>query len=104
MNELMTGLLCQCGHDYACHAPAPHTGCRECDCNISRADIAERGGKLLASAVVERDALREALEAYRQDHDSDLESLAHDMGIAPSPCDCWLCLQARAVPKGGNPS
>ena len=62
MNELMTGLQCQCGHDYACHAPAPYTGCGECDCTISRADVAERGGKLLATAIAERDALQVALE------------------------------------------
>ena len=64
MNELMTGLQCQCGHDYACHAPAPYTGCGECDCTISRADIAERGGRLLATAIAERDALRGACEAF----------------------------------------
>ena len=66
MNELMTGLLCQCGHDYACHRPAPHTGCGECGCPISRADIAEQGGKLIAAFMDERDALRKALrEAWR---------------------------------------
>ena len=61
MNELMTGLQCQCGHDYACHAPAPHAGCGECNCAISRADIAEHGGRLLASALVEQEWLRDAL-------------------------------------------
>ena len=51
-NALMTGLLCQCGHDYACHLPAPHTGCGECNCTLSRADIAESRGRLITMLLL----------------------------------------------------
>ena len=103
MNELMTGLQCRCGHDYACHAPAPHAGCGECDCAISRADIAEQGGRLLAAALAERDALRETLldiealaDRDKQRHDGVrvfVEALLPD-----------ILVLARDALQGGDPS
>ncbi len=50
-NELMSGLICECGHDYACHAPAPHFHCGECDCKRSRVQIADHGGEIIADLL-----------------------------------------------------
>jgi len=80
-NELMTGLLCECGHDYACHAPAPHFHCGECDCKRSRVQIADHGGEVIAE-------LLGLLKAYLDDHDYQLGG---------SKCDCGLCERARPV-------
>jgi hypothetical protein len=39
-NELMTGLVCACGCDYACHYASPYqTGCAECECTLARFDV-----------------------------------------------------------------
>ena len=36
-NELMSGLICSCGHDYVCH----QRGCNQCDCNKFRVQIVD---------------------------------------------------------------
>ena len=37
-NEMMSGLICDCGHDYICHSPTGNECC-ECDCTLTRASI-----------------------------------------------------------------
>lgn len=37
-NEMMSGMICDCGHDYICHIPMGG-GCGECDCQETRANI-----------------------------------------------------------------
>lgn len=39
-NEMMSGLICDCGHDYVCHAPG-NGGCCECNCGATRMDIVD---------------------------------------------------------------
>lgn len=87
-NELMTGLLCECGHDYACHAPAPHFHCGECDCKRSRVQVADHGGERIAALLT---ALKQLIWAVdnlpaddvllngRLDH-----ALAYARAIAPA--------------------
>lgn len=37
-NEMMSGMICDCGHDYICHAPMGG-GCCECSCSETRSNI-----------------------------------------------------------------
>ena len=37
-NEMMSGLVCNCGHDYMCHSPNGNECC-ECSCTATRASI-----------------------------------------------------------------
>ena len=39
-NEMMSGLICKCGHDYVCHAPMGG-GCVSCDCQQTRVGIVD---------------------------------------------------------------
>ncbi len=61
-SNICIDIHCKCGHDYACHAPAPHTGCGECECLWGRTAIVERGSEYIVrlekAAVWVRDGLR----------------------------------------------
>ena len=39
-NEMMSGLICNCGHDYVCHAQQ-NGGCCECGCYKTRMNIVD---------------------------------------------------------------
>ncbi len=77
-NELMTGLLCECGHDYACHAPPPYRHCGECDCKRSRVQVADHGGECVA-------ALKRSLD------ETDAQALTTS-GLVALSNEQWLAL------------
>ena len=67
-NEIMTGLICKCGHDYVCHHPAPHTGCAECDCSWARATVAAFSGRERAGLRYAQRLLEERIERLEELH------------------------------------